>query len=128
MKLFFPVLLLFPLQGYADVISNIHFTNDYINRGISNSANGSAIQGGIDYYNDIGVYAGIWATTIDYELEQDDPSYEFDIYGGITGELALIEWDIGLLYFTYPNAPSALKLDAHEFHICLLYTSPSPRD
>lgn len=112
-------MLILPVHSYANVTGNIHFTNNYIDRGISNSAGGPAIQGGIDYYNELGAYAGIWASTIDFQLGRDEPSYEFDIYGGVTGELADTEWDIGFLYFTYPNAASRFRLDAHEFYIGL---------
>ncbi len=120
MKYFIIVMtFLLPQYSYAEMISNIHLTSDYIYRGISNSARNPAVQGGLDYYNDFGIYTGVWASTVDYELVSDEPSYEFDVYGGMTGELASIGWDVGFLYFTYPNASSSYQLDAHEFHIGL---------
>ncbi|MDT8372030.1 MAG: TorF family putative porin [Gammaproteobacteria bacterium] len=111
--------ILFFQHAQADVSADLNFTDNYIYRGISNSNNGPAIQGGIDYYNELGLYTGIWATTMDFQLPDGDPSYEFDMYGGVTGEFAGINWGVGLLRFTYPNTASKWKLDAHEFHLGL---------
>ena len=33
--------------------------------------------------------------------------------------MASFGWDVGILYFTYPNATSRYQLDAHEFHLGL---------
>ena len=120
MKYFFAVVIvLLPLHLNADVSGNVTFTDDYIYRSISNSNAGPAVQAGIDYYNDLGIYAGIWASTIDFQLPDSKPGYEFDMYGGITGELATINWDLGFLRFVYPHAASKWRLDAHEFHLGL---------
>ncbi|MDQ7072479.1 MAG: TorF family putative porin [Gammaproteobacteria bacterium] len=70
----------------ADVSANLNVTDNYIYRGVSNSDENPAIQGGLDYYNDAGIYAGIWSTTMDFQLGSDEPSYEFDMYAGVTGE------------------------------------------
>jgi uncharacterized protein (TIGR02001 family) len=110
---------LFSTHTFADVSANINVTDDYIYRGISNSDNDPAIQGGIDYFNDAGLYAGIWATSMDFQYPDGEPGYEFDMYGGITGEIANTSWDIGFLRFTYPNGASKYQLDSHEFHLGL---------
>jgi uncharacterized protein (TIGR02001 family) len=111
--------ILFSFQAQADVSANLTFTDDYIYRGISNSDGGPAVQGGIDYYNDLGIYAGIWATTMDFQYAEDNPKYEFDVYGGISGEFKGLGWDVGFLRFVYPQAPDSYNLDAHEWHIGL---------
>ncbi len=109
----------FSVQALADVSANLNFTDDYIYRGISNSDRGPALQAGLDYYNDAGLYAGVWASTMDFQYPDGEPSYELDWYGGITGAWAQTDWELGFLRFTYPNGASKYKLDAHEFHFGL---------
>ncbi|MFK5948824.1 MAG: TorF family putative porin [Methylococcales bacterium] len=116
------LLLSLTASAQADVSANINVTDNYLYRGISNSDGKVALQGGIDYYNDFGLYGGIWATTMDFKYPDGNPNYEFDMYGGITGEIALINWDLGFLRFTYPGGASKYKLDSNEFHLALSHT------
>jgi uncharacterized protein (TIGR02001 family) len=79
----------------------------YVDRGITNSAEKPAIQPEFDlYYKDM-FYAGIWASTIDFGRGpngQDIASLEIDYYTGITPTLGKWNFDIATYYVAYPGA------------------------
>ncbi len=83
----------------AEVSANIAFTTDYVFRGTSLSGEDPAVQGGFDYSNDFW-YAGVWASS----LGSAGSSTEFDWYAGITPSTGPVDWDFGLIYYTYPGA------------------------
>ncbi|MCY4264041.1 MAG: TorF family putative porin [Gammaproteobacteria bacterium] len=82
--------------------ANFSATNNYIWRGLTQSINEGAIQGGIDYAADSGFYVGTWASNVSYESD-DVYSYEHDIYFGYAGEEGGISYDIGYLYYNYDS-------------------------
>jgi len=104
--------------------ANIALTTDYMYRGISQTSEEPAIQGGFDYtYTPFGFYAGIWASNLDFE--DGDTSIEIDYYGGFAGEFANgISWDIGGLYYQYPgtDADAGADFDFVEAYGSLGYT------
>ena len=58
MKKLFLMLGIISLPTFAAVSANVSFTSDYIWRGMTQS-DAPAIQGGFDYANDSGFYAGL---------------------------------------------------------------------
>ena len=89
--------------------ANVALTTDYMFRGISQTDDGPAIQGGFDYnYEPWGFYAGTWASNVELlpfgSTVRNRSSIEVDMFGGFAGELANgIGWDIGGLYYYYPQ-------------------------
>lgn len=82
---------------------NVALTSDYVWRGISQSNEDMAIQGGFDYANGA-FYAGTWASNVDFE-DGSDTNIELDLYGGLAGEFeGGIGWDVGFIYYAYPDA------------------------
>ena len=59
---------------------NLGATSDYVFRGVSQTQEDPAIQGGIDATYGIG-YAGVWASNVDFGA--DDPTAEIDLYAGV---------------------------------------------
>lgn len=104
--------------------ANIALTTDYMYRGISQTSEEPAIQGGFDYtYTPLGFYAGVWASNLDFE--DGDTSIEIDYYGGFAGEFSNgISWDIGGLYYQYPgtDADAGGDFDFAEVYGNLGYT------
>ena len=82
--------------------ANFSATNNYIWRGLTQSINEGAIQGGIDYASESGFYAGTWASNVSYDSD-DVYSYEHDMYFGFAGEAGDISYDIGYLYYNYDS-------------------------
>ena len=95
----------------AEITGNATVTNNYIWRGLTQTSNNPAVQGGIDYAHESGFYVGTWVSNVNYG-PADIYSYENDIYLGFAGgdELA---WDVGWLYYNYDDEA---RFDFHEIY------------
>ena len=83
------------------VSANMALTSNYVWRGMSQTSNAPAIQGGIDLdYN--GFYLGTWGSNVDFAS-----SLELDLYAGYAGEIAGFGYDIGAIQYMYPNDTEA---------------------
>jgi len=85
---------------YADLSANASVTSNYIWRGLTQSINEAAVQGGVDYSSESGFYAGTWTSNVSYDSD-DAYSYEHDMYFGWSGENDSFSWDAGYLYYNY---------------------------
>jgi uncharacterized protein (TIGR02001 family) len=85
---------------------NVGATSDYVFRGVSQSDNDPAIQGGVDFAYGI-LYAGVWASLVDF-ADAPPADAEVDWYGGIkptwNSPLGTINMDFGVIYYSYPGA------------------------
>ena len=94
--------------------ANVGLFSEYVFRGITNSNEGPAIQGGFDYAHESGFYLGVWASNIEFGSSgaTDTASIETDFYGGITGKFGNgIGWDVGLIYYAYPDQNEDVAAD-----------------
>lgn len=87
---------------------NVGIVSHYLARGVSQSANHAAVQGGIDYGHSSGFFLGTWASTIDFSGTGnpdpvDRPRYEWDIYAGFGKTMGDFGYNIQLTYYTYPD-------------------------
>lgn len=82
---------------------NLGVVSDYIFRGISQNDNDPTIQGGVDLSYGI-LYAGWWASGINFDAIQNDANVEMDWYGGIRPTWGPATFDLGVLYYSYPSA------------------------
>ena len=93
--------------------ANVALTTEYVFRGFSQTSEGPAIQGGYDLTCGI-FYAGVWASSLDFAgntpgVSVDvlgnpyDASIEMDWYLGIKPVTGKITWDLGVIYYSYPN-------------------------
>lgn len=114
----------------AEISANVAFTNDYRFRGISQTDEDFAVQGGFDYTHESGFYAGTWASTIDSfnphpVTGAGGSESEVDIYAGFGGGLTQqLSWDFNVLYFYYPGAVTSAgnaEIDFVEFTPGLSY-------
>ena len=80
--------------------ANAAMTSNYVWRGLTQTENEAAVQGGIDYASDNGFYVGTWASNVNYG-SPDAYSYEHDIYAGFAFDTGAISWDVGYLYYNY---------------------------
>jgi uncharacterized protein (TIGR02001 family) len=85
---------------------NIGATSDYVFRGVSQTDNDPALQGGVDIAWGI-LYAGIWSSMVDF-AGAPPADAEVDWYGGIKptweSPLGTINLDLGVIYYSYPGA------------------------
>jgi uncharacterized protein (TIGR02001 family) len=111
------------LAGFSGLASaefetsaNVALTTDYVWRGVSQTDNGPAIQGGFDLAHSSGVYAGIWGSNVEFG---DDANIELDYYGGYATEFGNgLGLDVGIIYYDYP---SESDLDFEELYVGLGY-------
>lgn len=87
------------ITGGATLVSQYRF------RGIGLSDEKPAIQGTITVNHDSGVYAGVWASSLDGFGELGGANVELDLYAGYRKQVADgITVDAGLLYYAYPGS------------------------
>jgi uncharacterized protein (TIGR02001 family) len=83
------------------VSANMALTSNYVWRGMTQTSNAPAIQGGIDVdYN--GFYLGTWGSNVNFSS-----SLELDVYAGYAGEIEGFGYDIGAIQYMYPNDTEA---------------------
>ncbi len=108
----------FALETHAQLSANVALVSDYRFRGISQSNEDIALQGGFDYAFENGFYVGTWGSSVDFDSAVDfNGSLELDFYGGWgtdIGENSSI--DIGYIYYYYPGDDNGLDGDYQEIY------------
>ncbi len=106
----------------AEVSVNAGFVSEYVFRGLSQSG-GAAVQGGIDYASESGFYVGTWASTIGFTPDQLGGSgTEVDFYAGFGGEAGGMGYDVGVIYYWYPEEDE-VAMPVESFNTIELYGS-----
>ncbi len=93
-------------EGTHEFNGNVALTTDYMYRGFTQSNEGPAISGGLDYGHVSGFYAGVWASSIEFNPSTDNASsIEVDVYAGFGGGFgdSGVSYDVGGLYYLYPE-------------------------
>ena len=82
---------------------NVTLASDYVFRGISQTQERGAIQGGFDALLDNGIYAGVWGSNVNFNTGAAGTSTEVDYYGGWTGSLGCgsCSAKVGFIYYRY---------------------------
>jgi uncharacterized protein (TIGR02001 family) len=83
----------------AELSANAGVFSNYIWRGVTQTADAAAGQGGIDWSGESGLYAGTWLSTI-------AGGQELDVYGGFAGEAGGLGYDVGFITYQYPVTPN----------------------
>jgi len=91
--------------------ANVGVVSEYIFRGLSQTDDTPALQGGFDWNlesiagSPVGLYAGFWGSNVDFKTGNH---LETDWYAGLQGNIAPIDttWKLGGLYYLYPRAPT----------------------
>lgn len=83
---------------------NVTVASDYRFRGISQTEEKPAIQGGFDYSHSSGFYVGNWNSNVSGDFIADG-SIEMDFYAGYKFEpVKDVMADVGILQYYYPGA------------------------
>jgi uncharacterized protein (TIGR02001 family) len=106
-----------------DITANVALVSDYRFRGISQTGEDAAIQGGFDASWEPGFYLGTWASSVNF----DDPdaglgsygSMEIDYYAGWAGPVGDTDFGIdgGYMYYQYPGDTVDPDGDYQEFYL-----------
>ena len=83
--------------------ANMAILSEYSFRGISQSNEDPAIQVGIDYGHASGLYVGFWASSVEFNDGPNATQIETNFYTGYGGSAGSIDYDIGFLYYYYPE-------------------------
>jgi len=84
----------------AELTGNVAVVSDYVFDGISQTDNGPALQGGIDWASDFGLYAGVWASNVDFGTGSES-DFETDLYAGFTFGGETLSFDVGVVQYVY---------------------------
>src|SRR4029079_6775045 len=96
-------------QYFLDHISgNMVFTNNYIFRGISQTKQEPAVQGGLTFTFDSKIYLNLWGSNVDFfSLNGEQATLETDQTVGYSNSFGDFSFDIHLVRYTYPRASNA---------------------
>lgn len=105
---------------------NVGLVSDYVFRGISQSGEEPALQGGVDVFGPFDIYAGVWASKVDkpfgglyawagWEGADGSEEFELDYYIGIKKELDL-DFNIDAGFIRYDFNDEDGRLDWGEFY------------
>lgn len=91
--------------------ANAALVSDYRFRGVSLSNKDFAIQGGFDITSDTGFYVGTWGSSIE---QYEGSELELDVYGGYATTFGELDFDIGILAYTYPGSNDTTYWEAYS--------------
>lgn len=120
-------LALSPLSAHAamddfniETSANVGFVTEYSFRGIAQSDEHMAVQGGFDISHGSGLYAGVWGSNVDFN-DGDEASVEVDVYGGFSNAIGGLSYDVGVIYYAYPGADPQREYDFVEGSLAVGY-------
>ena len=115
-----------PAAAAPEVTYNVGVVSQYRYRGLAQTTGDAALQGGVDYANASGFYAGAWGSTIKWIKDaiydgtgvQAKGPVELDMYAGYKFEAAGLAYDVGYLRYeyignTYKDANPTLNVNAN---------------
>jgi len=92
----------------VSVSGTIAGVSDYRYRGISQTDRNPALQAGLTLNTEAGLYAGVWASNVDFNDNPRDTWGEIDLTLGFSNALSdALSYDVGFTYYAYPNSDSA---------------------
>ncbi|KGJ90708.1 TorF family putative porin [Colwellia psychrerythraea] len=114
---FFTSVLTLPLasNSYAQWNGDITLASDYLFNGVSQTDEKPALQAGLTWSAENGLYAGTWASNVDYD---DLANFELDAYLGYS--LSLNEQnslDFGISQYNYFGSSNSSTINYAELYI-----------
>jgi uncharacterized protein (TIGR02001 family) len=87
--------------------ANVGVFSQYIFRGVSQTNEDPALQGGFDYAHSSGLYIGTWASNVSWIKDggYQNGSAEIDVYAGFKNAIGEtgVGYDVGVLQYWYPG-------------------------
>ncbi|MDM4772941.1 TorF family putative porin [Solimonas sp. SE-A11] len=88
-------------SAFAGFTGNVGVVSDYLFRGLTQTGSDAAVQGGIDYAHDSGLYTGVWVSNTSFG------SPETDLYVGFAGKAGELGYDVGYIFYGYRDTTKA---------------------
>lgn len=107
-----------PAPMPSPLTANGQLTTNYVLRGISQTANRPAAQGGLDYDTGFGVTLGTWVSSLDFG---DDTPLEWDLYGAYNFKIGDLGLAVGGIGYVYPYSGKLGPYDYFEFTVAANY-------
>jgi uncharacterized protein (TIGR02001 family) len=113
-------------SAHAELTGNLGLTSDYRFRGVSQTQNAPAVQGGIDYAHKSGFYVGNWNSSVSSQVYTSGAGVENDLYAGYKKDIYKgITIDVGSYNYFYPRAATSAStgsgFDTYEGYVGLGY-------
>lgn len=83
--------------GKDEITADVSMASNYVWRGLTQTNNHAAVQGGLEISDKLGFYVGSWGSTLG-----DIKGYEQDLYLGFSAETSSFGYDVGYIYYVYP--------------------------
>jgi uncharacterized protein (TIGR02001 family) len=99
---------------------SVGVTTDYIFRGISQTQEKPAVQTGLTWSHDSGVYLGFWGSNVDYK-DNDESTSEMDAFIGYAQSIGNFSYDLGYISYFYPGTERNKSYDFQEVILGLGY-------
>ena len=124
-KLFLALMMMAGVSvAQAQVTGNLGLTSDYRFRGVSQTQNAPAVQGGIDYAHSSGLYVGNWNSSVSSDMYTNGSGVESDLYAGFKKDIYNgLTLDVGSYNYFYPRATNntSTNFDTNELFAGLGY-------
>ena len=126
-KLFLALMMVAGISvAQAEVTGNLGLTSDYRFRGVSQSQNAPAVQGGVDYAHSSGFYVGNWNSSVSSLMYTNGAGVESDLYAGFKKDIYKgLTIDVGSYNYFYPRATTTANtgsnFDTYEGFLGLGY-------
>jgi uncharacterized protein (TIGR02001 family) len=109
------------MKGF-EISANVALVSDYKFRGISQTGEDAAVQGGFDAEFGPGFYIGTWASMVDFGDSNETGSFgnmEIDYYAGWAHSIGDTDFgvDVGYMYYDYPGDTVDPEGDYQEFYL-----------
>jgi len=121
-KLFLALMMVAGISvAQAQVTGNLGLTSDYRFRGVSQTQNAPAVQGGIDYNHKSGFYVGNWNSSVSSDLYTNGAGVESDLYAGFKSKFLGFDLDVGSMNYFYPRATNntSTNFDTNELYVAV---------
>lgn len=106
--------------------ANVGLYSQYVFRGLAQTNEEAALQGGFDYAHASGFYLGVWGSNVSWLKENVTTSatavagtytsggtLELDFYGGYKGSVGDFGYDVGVLQYYYPGDVTGTNIKAN---------------
>ena len=112
----------------SEVTGSVTVVSDYLFRGITQTDEKPALQGGVTWTHDSGFYVGAWGSSISWLADADpdvSSQVELDGFVGYAGSFGESDfgYDVGVNYYWYPGSyPAGFNdADTAEVYVGLTY-------
>jgi uncharacterized protein (TIGR02001 family) len=103
---------------------NVSLTSDYVFRGYTQTQSDPALQAGVTWALPSDFYVGAWGSNVDFN-PGDKSDLEVDLTAGYAATIDQFSYDVGVIYYAYPDARSGLNYDYWEGAVKLAYNFDS---